>query len=193
MGVCLGLWFAPVVSGVACNGAEIVLINEVLKSLGCYSKAASDEIYWFFRKKMLLLNIATYVPVAGVPLQLFEVYAIGQFTIHCASRPEQLTNEQWMKRNWGEIANLVFSGTQAIKFYEQSTGNTFPTNIKPQFCKSVDTFARLYRMNEKVPGLSKAQEFTGENMRKAIHFLLDTGPKALGSQMTSFIKKKRRT
>lgn len=168
MGTCLALWFAPLISGLAVNKAESAMVAQILKKLDCYSDTAVDSVFWFVRKKMLILNIATYTPFAGVPLQLFETYALGQFTMHCATRPERLTDESWMAANWCQIQDQIFSGCQAIRSYEQFTGETFPDFARPAFIKAVDLISKTYWTAERVPGLAKAQEVTGQFVREGI-------------------------
>lgn len=168
MGTCLALWYAPVVSGPIINKAEAAMITLILKSLDCYSAEAVDSVFWFFRKKMLVLNVLTYTPYAGVPLQLFETYALGQFALHCTTMPERLSDENWMARNWKEIEAEIFSGCRAIESYEQFTGQLFPEFARPTFLKAVDCISSAYRTAEKIPGLSRAQEQTGESIRKGI-------------------------
>ena len=170
MGTCLALWFAPLISGLAVNKAESAMVAQILKKLDCYSDSAVDSVFWFVRKKMLVLNIATYTPFAGTPLQLFETYALGQFTMHCATRPERLTDEQWMAANWSQIQDQIFSGRQAIRSYEQFTGEIFPEFARSSFMAAVDLISKIYRATERVPGLAKAQEVTGQFVREGIVF-----------------------
>jgi hypothetical protein len=184
MGTCLGMWFLPFVSGVAVNTAESVMVGGILKSVDCYSKAGVDSVFWFFRKKMFILNLGTYVPVAGVALQLFETYALGQFAIHCSRRPECLSDEDWMARNWAEIEEDVFSGYHAIKSYEQFTGSTFPEFARGDFIRAVDLLSKVYRTAEKVPGLSRAQEVAGQTVREVIGLTKRIVPRA-AVQVTS--------
>jgi hypothetical protein len=44
MAVCLGLWFAPVVSGALCSQAESLLIDKILRILECESDQASEAL-----------------------------------------------------------------------------------------------------------------------------------------------------
>lgn len=168
MGTCLALWYAPWVSGLAVNKAESAMVALVLKSLNCYSVEAVDSVFWFVRKKMLLVDFLSYTPYAGIPLQLFETYALGQFTLHCTAMPERLTDENWMAQNWKEIEAEVFSGRYAVQSYEQFTGQDFPEFARPTFLKTVDIISSAYRVAEKVPGLSWAQEKCGESIRNGI-------------------------
>ncbi len=168
MAACLGMWFLPYVSGPACNVAEEALIRELLKTFGCHSEAAVDSLYWFFRKKMLAINAATYIPFAGVPLQLFETYAIGQFTIHCAGCPNGVSDELWMAQNWQRIEDVILSGEKAVQMYEQSTGNRFPEHARYRFIRGVDAIRTAYKTTSKIPGFVRAQEIAGETIRQGI-------------------------
>lgn len=183
MTACLGMWFLPLLSGPAVNLAEASLVKDVLNIFGCYSEAAADSVFWFLRKKMLLFNFATYIPVAGVPLQLFETYALGQFSIHCASRPERILDESWMNNNWKEIEIDIFSGRRVIRSYEQFTGEIFPQFAEPTFISTVDLLSKAYRIAETVPGLSKSQDFAGQKIREVIH-----GAKNSRPHISSFVE-----
>jgi hypothetical protein len=146
------------------------MVALILKSLDCYSAAAVDSVFWFVRKKMLLVDFLTYAPIpfVGVAFQLFETYALGQFALHCTTMPERLTDEGWMARNWKEIEAEVFSGRKAVQSYEQFTGQVFPEFARPTFLKVVDVISIAYRTAEKIPGLIEAQDKFGEIIRKGI-------------------------
>jgi hypothetical protein len=127
-----------------------------------------------------------------VPLQLFEAYAIGQFVLYCAKQPELLSDESWMKRNWATIADEAFSGVQAIRFYEQSTGKVFPAQIASKFSTTVDTIGKIYRTTEKVPGLSATQELAGEGARRTIKLAKAVGAGVSAGAVTLFREFRRR-
>ena len=180
MTACLALWFVPVVSGAACNELESGMISQILKLFDCYSDKASETLFWFIRKKMLLINIGTYVPMAGVPLQLFETYAIGQFAIHCASNPSRVADERWMAMNWKEIEKEIFSGDRAVSVYEQSTGKSFPNYARIDFIRTVDMVSKSYRLTQLIPGVEVAQDAAGETIHQGIR-LAKTVASSLGS------------
>ncbi len=163
---CLALWFVPLVSGVACSTAEAFLIDRILKIMGCYSSESSDKIQWFYRKKTFFLFGSTYIPVAGVPLQLFETYGLGQFAIHCSLQPHLLTNDLWLEQSWQEIAPEIFSGSHAIAFFEQFSGKEFPNHARGTFINAVDLINACYLFSQRVPGFGKAQELLGEGVRR---------------------------
>jgi hypothetical protein len=146
MTACLGFWFVPVGSGAICDASETLLISQILKLFDCYSEKATDDLFWFIRKKMLLINVATYVPVAGVPLQLFETYAMGQFAIYCACEPRHVADEKWMTRNWKRIEKEIFSGDRVVRAYEQLTGVDFPGYARDDFVRLVDLLSKSYRL-----------------------------------------------
>jgi len=158
MASCVGLWFLPVVSGPVCALIEAKLIREILETMGCYSEAASGKVYWFFRQKTFFLLGGTYLPVLGVPLQLFETYGIGQFAIHCALRPDLLTDDAWLEQSWKEVAPDIFSGEHAVQSYEQFTGSTFPNYARGKFIATVNFINQLYLYSQRFPGADKAQE-----------------------------------
>src|SRR5580700_11474196 len=82
MGACLAMWFAPFVGGFACNFAEGKMVRELMSVLDSNtSDDAASSLFWFVRKKLFALNVATYIPWAGTGFQILEVYALGQFTI----------------------------------------------------------------------------------------------------------------
>jgi hypothetical protein len=168
MAACMSFWFIPFVSGTICNASETLLISQILKAFGCYSEAATDALFWFIRKKMLLVNVATYVPVAGVPLQLFETYAMGQFAICCASEPQLVGDEKWMTRNWKRIEKEIFSGARVVRAYEQLTGAHFPDYARDDFISFVDLLSKSYRLTQRIPGLRVFQETAGETLRQSL-------------------------
>lgn len=168
MGACLAVWFVPIISGVACNAAESYLIRVLLKVYDCERDEAIDSIFWFIRKKMLFLNAATYAPVAGVPFQLFETYAMGQFALQCVTRPDRISDERWMAEQWKSIESVIFSGTQAVHSYEQFTGKKFPEYAREKFVSTVDTIGAIYRATNKIPGVARIQENAGETIRQGI-------------------------
>ena len=168
MAACLGLWFVPVGSGAICNASETLLISQILRVFDCYSEKATDALFWFIRKKMLLINVATYVPVAGVPLQLFETYAMGQFAIYCAREPQSVADERWMTRNWKRIEKEIFTGNRTVRAYEQLTGLNFPDHARDDFIRFVDLLSKSYRLTQRIPGLRVFQETAGETVRQGI-------------------------
>lgn len=168
MGGCLGCWFLPIVSGVTCSLIEAKLIHTVLRTMDCHSDVAADKLYWFFRRKTFFLFGATYVPVAGVPLQLFETYGLGQFAIHCALRPELLTNDAWLEQSWTEVAPDIFSGIHAVQSYEQFSGKPFPEYARAKFISTVNMVNTAYLISQKMPGAAKAQEMLGKGTREAM-------------------------
>ncbi len=155
---CMGLWFAPFVGGLASSAVESALISKVLKIMGCYSKASSNRIYWFYRQKTLFLVGGTFIPFLGVALQLFETYGIGQFAIHCALKPELLTDDTWLEQSWQEIAPDIFSGEHAIQSYQQFTGKPFPDYARAKFIATVDFINQLYLHSQQIPGAAETQE-----------------------------------
>jgi hypothetical protein len=168
MTACLAMWFVPFVSGVACNIAERKLTTEILKSMGCQSPEATDKIFWFFRKKTMFLNVTTYIPVAGMPLQLFETYGIGQFSIHCATRPDLLAQDWWLEQAWREVESDIFSGEHAIESYVQFTGKPFPDFARGKFISTVNVVNKLYLLSQSVPGAARAQEAMGGAVQTAV-------------------------
>lgn len=171
MSSCLALWFAPFVSGIACSLIEEKLVKETLNLMGCYSKDGAEKVLWFFREKTFFLFGATYLPIAGVPLQLFETYGLGQFAIHCALSPDMLIDEVWLQQSWKEVEPDVFSGNHAVQFYEQFTGESFPEDKRGTFLAAVECANQAYLASQKFPGAAKAQEKAG----KAAHWLVRKG------------------
>jgi hypothetical protein len=155
----------PVVSAAACNFAESFVIGEILKVFGCHSEQAVESLYWGFRRKMLLLNIATYLPYAGVPLQCWEIYAIGEFTICCAQEPQRLMDDRWISESWNIVSRDVFSGERAIRAYEEASNRQFPRQYKDQFIKTVNSVHKAYQFANMIPGIGRTQE----NITDSIH------------------------
>lgn len=169
MGACLALWFVPL-SGIACNVAEKKMVRQLLSILGSdTSDAAADDLFWFCRKKLLVVNGATYIPFAGTSFQLIEVYALGQFTIHCATHYSDVANEQHLGETWRAIEGEVFSGARVVSSYEEFTGEQFPDAIKRKFIPAVDIIRNLYMRAERLPFVEGKQEKVGEAIRVAVN------------------------
>jgi hypothetical protein len=166
MGGCLAMWFAPVVGGFACNLAEKRMIRELLAVLDSdTSDDAASKLFWFVRKKLLALNLATYIPLVGTGFQLLEVYALGQFTIHCATHYSGFTDRGHLVASWGAVEEQIFSGDRVVSSYEEFTKNKFPEAIKNKFIPMVNMMRDAYRQAERVPGVMLGQEIAGEAMR----------------------------
>jgi hypothetical protein len=173
MGGCLGVWFVPL-SGLYCNRIEQQMVRGVLTALGAdATDAVVENVFWCCRKKLLVLNVATYVPYAGTSFQLLEVYALGQFTIHCATHYSDMTDKEHLSESWAAIEQQIFSGNRVIKSYEEATGKQFPEAIKAKFVPAVDAMRRAYTRAERIPGLMQGQEIAGE----AMHVVVKTGKK----------------
>ena len=125
-----------------------------------------------------MLNVATYVPVAGTAFQLFEVYALGQFTIYCAKNNLGQADEKDLSESWKAIEFDIFSGSRVVAAYEEFTGETFPSEIKGKFVSIVDSMRNAYRAAEKIPGLMRSQEIAGEAMHQTLE-LAKKGAKSL--------------
>jgi hypothetical protein len=167
MSSCLALWFLPFVSGLACSAAETKLINKILRIMECYSEVGSERVLWFFRQKTFFLFGATYLPFAGVPLQLFETYGLGQFAIHCALRPDLLTDDAWLEQSWKDIEDDIFSGDHAIHSYEHFTAKPFPVFARKGFIVVVDGINRMYQTSQRIPGAERTQRKAGRVMQTA--------------------------
>jgi hypothetical protein len=166
MGWCLSVWFAPFVSGVLCNEIERRMVHDVLTALAVdATDAVVDSLFWCCRKKLFALNVATFVPFVGTSFQLLEVYALGQFTIHCATQYSDLTDKERLSESWAAIEQQIFSGDRVIRSYEEFTGNKFPEAVKVKFVPAVDAMRSAYAHAEQVPGVMWSQEIAGEAMR----------------------------
>jgi len=73
------------------------------------SDDAASNVFWFVRKKLLALNLVTYIPFAGTGFQLLEVYALGQFTIHCATHYSGFTDRGHLVASWRAVEEQIFS------------------------------------------------------------------------------------
>lgn len=173
MGSCLLIWWVPVISGLATAKIEKKLIKETLKIMGCYTETASEKVFWFFRQKTFFLYVGTYLPGLGGLLQLLETYGIGQFAIHCALRPELLTNDAWLQQSWNEIEPDILSGEHAIQSYEQFTGNTFSDYARKPFLATVNFVNQLYLCTQKFRGAAEAQEGLAKIAQEAMRLGLE--------------------
>jgi hypothetical protein len=166
MGASLAMWFAPFVGGIACNLAEGKMVRELLSVLdGNTSDDTASNLFWFVRKKLFAVNVATYIPWAGTGFQLLEVYALGQFTICCATRYSGITDKEHLSASWEAVEQQIFSGDRVVSSYEEFTGVKFPEAIKGKFIPMVDIMRDAYRRAERVPGVMVIQEIAGETMR----------------------------
>lgn len=171
MSACLAMWFLPHMSGVACNFAEKKLVCKLLSDLGGPRlDGVADELFWFFRKKLLFLNAVTYIPFAGTAFQLVEVYALGQFTIHCATHYSSAASDGHFSESWKAIEGEIFSGTRVVSSYEEFTGEQFPENIKRKFIPAINAIRDVYVLAERLPGVGPVQEVSGEIMRQTFKF-----------------------
>lgn len=171
MGACLAMWFAPIVSGIACNVAEKKMVRELLSVLGSdTSDGVVSNLFWFFRKKFLVLNGLTYAPFVGTSFQLVEVYAMGQFTIHCATHFSDVASEQNLAKSWNAVEGEILSGEHVVCAYEEFTGKSFPLTIRRKFIPAVDLMRNIYLRAERIPGVEGKQEKAGQAMRTALDF-----------------------
>lgn len=171
IGAALGLWFVPVASGVACNIAEAKMVKAILQNVGLApTDAEVDALFWFFRKKYMVLFAVTYVPWVGPAMQVLEVYALGQFVLACVQSNElNLASEHAMEEGWSVIEPVIWSGEGIVAFYENFAGKPFPSNLRMEFIKAVDVMGKFARTVERIPGLGPLQESLGEGMRKSIN------------------------
>lgn len=164
----LAMWWAPVVSGVACNLAEAEMVKQLFRNYLSRDADVNEQesIEWFFRKKYLIVNVATYAPWVGPAVQVLEVYALGRFVSTCLSNHNAggLTTD-WMERSWHSIESQIWAGEQVVLFYEQNSGSRFPENIRPEFIKAVEFIASAVTSINSVPGLSVAQELGADVVR----------------------------
>lgn len=170
MTTALGLWFAPGVSGVACNLAEAHMVERIIARTGNgWGDKEADEIYWFFRKRYLALNVATYIPWVGPPLQVLEVFALGQFAITCARKKVNVQDVDQLAAAWSEIQPDVWAGARVIEFYERNSGKEFPAKAREPFVKAVDTASKAaHAVGGAIPFASEAQELAGDTLRSGI-------------------------
>lgn len=169
MGAAIAVWFAPVVSGVACNLLETKMVKAILTATGrSPTTVEGDALFWFFRKKYLLVNVVTYVPWVGTSVQLLEVYALGQFVVTCCANGLDLTDERGMKKAWAGIEPMIWSGQSAVSFYESNSSAPFPPNIRSEFMKAVEVVGRVARGINRIPGMGALQEVAGETVRQGI-------------------------
>ena len=73
MGGCLAMWFAPFVSGIACNVAEMKMVQLFLSVLDSdTSDDAASNLFWFVRTMRL---VAYTVMKCSAPVELAEAQA----------------------------------------------------------------------------------------------------------------------
>lgn len=164
----LAMWWAPVVSGVACSLAESEMIRKLFRAHLSRdpSESEQDAIEHHFRKKYLIVNVATFVPWVGPAIQVLEVYALGKFASACLSgHGEAGISTAWMDSKWQAIEPEIWAADKVVAFYEKNSGSKFPENIRPEFIKAVDFVAGAVQGINSVPGLAAAQEIGAEVVR----------------------------
>lgn len=173
MAFTLGLWFVPVpvLGSVACNSAEKDMIKEILKAMRePFHASAVDALFWFFRKKYLLVNTVTLVPWVGPAVQLLEAYALGQFVLVCCERKIGSNDPEAMARAWTSVEPMIWRGDAIIEFYESNSGKPFPDSVRLEFVKAIQTIGNLAQGINRIPGLARTQETLGETMHSAIRW-----------------------
>jgi hypothetical protein len=111
IGGCLAMWWAPFVGGFACNVAEKRMVRELLAVLDCdTSDDTASNLFWFVRPpEAMCFKSGNLHPIRRTAFQLLEVYALGQFTIHCATH-FGITNSEHLAASWGVVEEQIFSG-----------------------------------------------------------------------------------
>lgn len=169
IGACLAMWYLPVVGGAACNLVESRLVVDLLETLGePDAEVKGHELFWFHRKRMLVLHMATYAPLVGTTVQIVEVYSLGQFVLRCVSGGEVATFDlAHLEASWAAIEEDVLSGRRVVEAYRHATGKAFAPEIEAPFVAGVDRLSQAYRRAQRVPGLREAQERAGGVMRRS--------------------------
>lgn len=159
IGAALPLWYLPFASPLACNAAEMKMVEAVLAALERpESTREVNDLFMFFRRKYLLLNVATFVPWLGPAFQIFEVYALGQFVLAAASLPEAKLEDEHLSAAWAKVEGELWSGDRMVRFYEEFSGGRFPEVIKPGFTRAIDLVGRLIGGMDRMPVVEWAQE-----------------------------------
>lgn len=171
MAFVLTLWFVPipVLGSAACNAAEAKMVRGILKAVhGDVRDADADALYWFFRKRYFLVNVATFVPYAGPAVQLLEAFGLGRFVIVCCERGIALNDEAAMALAFQDIEASLWDAGGAISFYERTTGSTFPEAVRGPFTSAVAALRDVLTRANAIPGMQRGQELAGEALRATI-------------------------
>ncbi len=174
MAFVLPLWFVPipVVGSAACNAAEAIMVKNVLKALRpAAGEKEGDALFWFFRKKYLLVNVATFVPYAGPAVQLLEAFGLGRFVMVCCERGISLDDEVAMGAAFNSIEPALWDPEGVIQFYENATGETFPPKVRGPFTTAVNGIRAVVETTNAIPGMRAGQELLGEGLRKTISWV----------------------
>jgi hypothetical protein len=168
MGACMALSWAPFVGGVLSGIAQVKLVGSVLR---IFERPHDDDLVetliWFFSKKTLYLNVATYAPTIGPAVQVVLTYALGQLVIRCASDEAfGAMNEEGLELRWRQIQEDIFAGENIIASYEQFSGKTFPKPLKPKIVVALDWMSAAYRKAESLPGVAKSQDALGGALQR---------------------------
>lgn len=173
MAFVLGLWFlpVPVVGSVACNAAEMKMVRAVLTALnGTSRQADADALFWFFRKRYFVVNVATFVPYAGPAVQLLEAFGLGRFVMICCERDVDLSDEKALSAAFDEVEPALWDSAGVITFYEQTSGGSFPDAARGPFIAAVSALRSAVNTTNRIPGARRGQELAGEAMRSAAEF-----------------------
>jgi hypothetical protein len=174
MGFVLPLWFVPipVLGSAACNAAEAKVVRDVLTALrGTWRDPEADALFWFFRKRYFLVNVATFVPYAGPAVQLLEAFGLGRFVVVCCEREIDLTDEAALGRAFDAVEPALWDSAAVVGFYERTTGTAFPDAVRGPFATAVSALRTVVNTTNSVPGMQRGQELAGEALRQAIALL----------------------
>jgi len=92
MGGMLLFWWLPIpfISGIACNIAEIKLIETMMTRYGVSeTEASASQIFWAYHLRNPFLWMGTYVPYIGIPCQYIEVRRLTKFTKYFITNKKQ--------------------------------------------------------------------------------------------------------
>lgn len=178
---CLQLWYAPVLSGVLCNVAEKQMVKRIV---GVILERKDDElaekIFWFHRKKLFIVDMATYLPYAGPPFQILEVYSLGQFAIRFLTRYSERSDDVVLDEVWASVEADMHSAAQVIESFHEFTGRPLPPALVGPVTFAVEKFHAAVQALVQDPYLGPGQEFLGTQVERASHKASDAFSSFLG-------------
>lgn len=182
MSACIPSWYLPVVSGMACNIAEKQMLAKIVKTiLDREDDVLADRLFWFHRKKFLFVDLATYLPWAGPPFQILEVYSLGQFAIRYLTLHGDRAEEGELNEVWACIESDIHSASRVIDSFREFTGKPLPESLVGPVTFAVEKFHGAVQTVQRVPGAAEFQYFVGDKMEYASHLASASIKSAFGS------------
>ena len=182
MAGCVASWYLPVVSGVACNVAEKKMVKEIVEIiLGREDDALAERLFWYHRKKFLVVDLATYLPWAGPPFQILEAYSLGQLAIRFLTRYGDRAEEVALNEVWASVEADMHSAPRVIESFREFTGTPLPEIFVGPVTLAVEKFYSAVQAVQNIPYVAEGQEVLGGALERASHWASSSAQSAVGA------------